>query len=191
MPSRKPDRSPRSETRTQEIREDGTWVYPAAQAGDKKIPEEFRDEMKAKGFHLRWIRFKLNGEADIKNIQKRVREGFMLVKADEVASYMPHIEILPKFGRLDETDLVVDGDLALAKIPLFKLRARQQYFGQVTKAKSDAIDQMLGKASVQGTPHMPIYNDSSSRVTTGGKPATGQRPSTTFADDAEVEMDLD
>ena len=114
-----------------------------------------------KGFRYRWIRAEVMGFSDTKNIQGRIREGYELVRAEEIenASDYPVIDE----GRYK--GVVGVGGLLLAKVPEEIVKSREEYFNNMTQDANDAIENDLMK---EQHPGMPINAERQSRVTFGG-----------------------
>ena len=113
------------------------------------------------GFRYRWIRAESVGFQDTKNVSSRIREGYELVRADEVenASDYPVVDE----GRYK--GVVGVGGLLLAKVPIEIAKQRQQYMTDRHKQKTEALDNDLMKEQDN---RMPINIDRQSRVTFGG-----------------------
>ena len=113
------------------------------------------------GFRYRWIRAESVGFQDTKNVTGRIREGYELVRSEEIenASDYPVIEDGKYKG------VIGVGGLLLARIPDEIVEARREYFEQQTQDRNDAIDNDLMK---EQHPSMPINNDRQTRVTFGG-----------------------
>ena len=113
------------------------------------------------GFRYRWIRAESVGFQDTKNISSRMREGYELVRADEVenASDYPVVDDGKYKG------VVGVGGLLLAKVPIEIAQQRQEYMSNKHKQKTEAIDNDLMKEQDK---RMPINIDRQSRVTFGG-----------------------
>ena len=113
------------------------------------------------GFRYRWIRAESVGFQDTKNISSRQREGYELVRAEEVenASDYPVVDE----GRYK--GVVGVGGLLLAKVPIEIAKQRQQYMTDRHKQKTEALDNDLMKEQDN---RMPINIDRQSRVTFGG-----------------------
>ena len=113
------------------------------------------------GFRYRWIRAEVIGFQDTKNITGRIREGYELVRAEEVenASDYPVLEEGKYKG------VIGVGGLLLAKVPEENAKQRQDYMTNRLQARSDAVDNDLMKEQDQ---RMPINVDRQSRVTFGG-----------------------
>jgi len=113
------------------------------------------------GFRYRWIRAESVGFQDTKNVTSRIREGYELVRAEEVenASDYPLVDE----GRYKGVGGV--GGLLLAKVPIEIAKQRQQYMTDRHKQKTEALDNDLMKEQDN---RMPINVDRQSRVTFGG-----------------------
>ena len=111
------------------------------------------------GYKYRWIRAETLGQADNKNLNARLREGFELVTADSSEQY-------PTIQEGKYQGVIGVGGLLLAKIPEEIVEERMAYFAQQTRDKEEAIANDLLK---EQHPSMPISKpDRQSRVTFGG-----------------------
>ena len=113
------------------------------------------------GFRYRWIRAESVGFQDTKNITGRVREGYELVRSEEIenASDYPVVEE----GRYK--GVVGVGVLLLAKVPNEIAKQRQEYMAQKHVDRSEAVANDLMKEQDK---RMPINIERQSRVTFGG-----------------------
>ena len=113
------------------------------------------------GFRYRWIRAEVVGYQDTKNITGRIREGYELVRAEEVenASDYPVVEDGKYKG------VIGVGGLLLAKVPEEIAKQRQEYMTRRHEDISDAVENDLMK---EQDSRMPINVDRQSRVTFGG-----------------------
>ena len=113
------------------------------------------------GFRYRWIRAEVVGFQDTKNISGRLREGYELVRAEEVenASDYPVLEE----GRYK--GVIGVGGLLLAKVPEEIAKQRQEYMTNRHQDRSDAVENDLMK---EQDSRMPINVERQSRVTFGG-----------------------
>ena len=113
------------------------------------------------GFRYRWIRAESVGFQDTKNITSRLREGYELVRAEEIenASDYPVIDD----GRYK--GVVGVGGLLLAKVPIEIAKQRQEYMSRRHSERSDAVNNDLMKEQDK---RMPINVDRQTRVTFGG-----------------------
>ena len=113
------------------------------------------------GFRYRWIRAEVQGFQDTTNITSRVREGYELVRAEEVenASDYPVLEDGKYKG------VIGVGGLLLAKVPTEIARQRQEYMTNRHRERSEAVNNDLMK---EQDSRMPINIERQSRVTFGG-----------------------
>ena len=113
------------------------------------------------GFRYRWIRAESVGFQDTKNIASRIREGYELVRAEEV-------ENASDYPVLDEgryKGVIGVGGLLLAKVPIEIAQQRQDYMTRRHAERSDAVENDLMKEQDE---RMPINVERQSRVTFGG-----------------------
>ena len=113
------------------------------------------------GFRYRWIRAEVQGFQDTTNVTSRQREGYELVRAEEVenASDYPVIDE----GRYK--GVVGVGGLLLAKVPEEIAKQRQAHMTRRHEDRSEAVSNDLMK---EQDSRMPINVDRQSRVTFGG-----------------------
>ena len=113
------------------------------------------------GFRYRWIRAETIGFQDTKNVAGRLREGYELVRADEV-------ENAGDYPVLDDgkyKGVIGVGGLLLAKVPIEIAKQRQEHMTRRHEDRSKAVENDLMKEQDQ---RMPINVDRQSRVTFGG-----------------------
>ena len=113
------------------------------------------------GFRYRWIRAEVVGYQDTKNVTGRLREGYELVRAEEIenASDYPVVDDGKYKG------VVGVGGLLLAKVPEEIAKQRQEYMTKRHEERSDAVANDLMK---EQDSRMPINVERQSRVTFGG-----------------------
>ena len=113
------------------------------------------------GFRYRWIRAEVQGFQDTTNVTSRQREGYELVRAEEVenASDYPVLEDGKYKG------VIGVGGLLLAKVPTEIARQRQEYMTNRHRERSEAVNNDLMK---EQDSRMPINIERQSRVTFGG-----------------------
>ena len=113
------------------------------------------------GFRYRWIRAEVQGFQDTTNITSRQREGYELVRAEEV-------ENASDYPVLDEgryKGVIGVGGLLLAKVPIEIAKQRQEYMTRRHAERSEAVNNDLMREQDK---RMPINVDRQSRVTFGG-----------------------
>ena len=117
------------------------------------------------GFRYRWIRAETAGFQDTKNITGRLREGYELVRSEEIenASDYPVVED----GRYK--GVIGVGGLLLAKVPEEIAKQREDYMQRQHEARNEAVEHDLMKEQDK---RMPINIDRQSRVTFGGTKKT-------------------
>ena len=113
------------------------------------------------GFRYRWIRAESVGFQDTKNIASRLREGYELVRAEEVenASDYPVLDEGRNKGGIGV------GGLLLAKVPIEIAKQRQEYMTRRHAERSEAVNNDLMREQDK---RMPIDVDRQTRVTFGG-----------------------
>jgi len=149
-------------SRQEETRANSHRDYTYTPPSEMDIPSELEEKFLDAGFKLRWIRFTLNGEEDYRNLGKKQREGYEFVTLDEVKG---HLSMVKEVDTKNHRNLVTVGDLALAKIPLYKSNARKKYFEGKAKELELAVKGELRQAS---NPKMdkltPVFDESTSKV---------------------------
>ena len=113
------------------------------------------------GYTYRWIRAEIVGQEDRKNVTSRLREGFDLVKAEEVDGFE-----LPTLDDGRHAGVVSVGGLLLAKIPNETRKERNAYFQARSQTQQDAVDNDLMKESDPASPILRPERKTS--VTFGG-----------------------
>ena len=113
------------------------------------------------GFRYRWIRAESVGFQDTKNITGRMREGYELVRSEDIenSSDYPVVEDGKYKG------VVGVGGLLLAKVPNEIAQQRQDYMTRKHEDRSEAVKYDLMKEQDK---RMPIDVDRQTRVTFGG-----------------------
>jgi hypothetical protein len=101
------------------------------------------------GFRYRWIRAESVGFQDVKNIQGRIRQGYELVRAEEIenASDYPVVEDGKYKG------VVGVGGLLLAKVPEEIAQQRQNYM----RSKAEGMDEAIKQRSYEGARQQDAY----------------------------------
>jgi len=122
------DRTPRDlETRAAEMR-------APAWAPANSLP----DPAPRPGVKFRWIRTSAGGQSDAINVARRLREGYVPVKAAD----HPELQILSdKDSRFP--DSIEVGGLLLCAAPEEQIKSRNEYYRTQTKAQMQAVDSQL------------------------------------------------
>ena len=116
-----------------------------------------------KGYVHRWLRATSMGYEDTGNMSKKLREGWELVRAEELIKQIGPNDY-PVMSSGTHEGVVGVGGLLLARIPEEIVESRKDYFRSKTKGQMDAVDHDLMK---EQRPEMPINIDRQSRVTFG------------------------
>ena len=116
------------------------------------------------GFKHRWLRAEAAGFQDSANMSKKLREGYELVRAEELTSQIGKHDY-PVISDGKHQGFIGVGGLVLARIPEEILVSRAEYFAKLTQDRMNAVDNDLMK---EQHPDMPINIDRQSRVTFGG-----------------------
>ena len=129
------------------------------------IPEMVQARFDNEEMSLRWVRISVKGVDDIMNVGKKQQEGWVFVTPDEVPE-MAITSFVREEGRY--LGAVCRGDLALAKKPTSKVKARQKFYEKKANEQMDAVNAQLMKNSDS---RMPISNTSKSVTTRGRQPS--------------------
>ena len=151
-----------NETRETETREE-EWTFEEPDA--LAIPDVVQARFDNEGMALRWIRISLKGQDDITNVGKKQQAGWVFVTPDEVPE-MAITSFVREDGRYQGA--VCRGDVALAKKPTAKVKARQKFYEKKSSDMMDAVNAQLMKSSDS---RMPISNTSKSVTTRGRQPS--------------------
>lgn len=125
-----------------------------------EIPNAVKQRFESEGYTLKWVRIKLKNDDDYKNIGLKLRDGWTFVTPQEAPEMSTGFQI----GESKLGSLVVRGDVALAKAPIEKIKAKKQRVRERTAAMTAAINANLMEHSDR---RMPITNSSVSRVSRG------------------------
>ena len=113
------------------------------------------------GFRYRWIRAEVVGFQDTKNVTSRLREGYELVRAEEVENSSDY----PVLEEGKYKGVIGVGGLLLVKVPKRSSKPEQDYMTNRHKDRNEAVENDLMKEQDK---RMPINVDRQTRVTFGG-----------------------
>ena len=113
------------------------------------------------GYEYRWIRESMMGQEDRANVSRRLREGWELVRAEELNGFE-----IPTLDDGRHSGVVSVGGLLLAKIPTETRNERNAYFSNRAQLQQDAIDHDLMQESDPSSPILKPERKTS--VTFGG-----------------------
>jgi len=138
------------------------WKEP----NELEVPESLVRRLKSEGFGTRWIRILLEGKPDPVNVMTKMREGYEFVRKDEAPEWVG----APAMDYGSHGNIIVIGDLALAKLPLDISESRTRQMAEKTQSLTDAINRQL-QENRRLNQAMPISNrGSSSKVYSGRTP---------------------
>jgi hypothetical protein len=132
-----------------------------------EIPDEVRARFKRDGYALRWVRVLIDGQEDLQNIAKRMKEHYTFVPKAEAPEIMNLDNRILKVGRDDLSELIIIGDLALAKQPSAWAQARRDYYDQKARNQEEGINNQL-RQDVKNT---KLDDESRTNVYKGRRPA--------------------
>ena len=116
------------------------------------------------GYKHRWLRADAGGFVDTANMSKKLREGYELVRAEELKEIIGDNEF-PVISEGKHSGVIGVGGLVLARIPIEIIKQRSAYFNRKSTDQIQAVDNDLMK---EQRPEMPINISRQSRVTFGG-----------------------
>ena len=109
------------------------------------------------GYKFRWIATHVLSQADPTNVSRKMRDGWVPVKAVD----HPELMLAPS----DKTGNVEVGGLMLCKIPEDRAEAMDEYYHQQAKSQRESVDNTFLR---QNDPRMPLFADRKSSTTRGG-----------------------
>ena len=116
------------------------------------------------GYGYRWIRAEVNGFLDKQNVYSSLREGYELVRLEELPE--EYQAMLPTVDEGKHAGVVSVGGLLLAKIPKETVEERNAYFRQKAKEQLSAVDNEMLRENAHST--MRIQSPERSSKTTFG-----------------------
>lgn len=119
-------------------------------------PSALPDPSPEPGFVFRWIATHVMGQADPTNVSKRMREGWVPVKAKD----HPELQLLG-----DKNGNVEIGGLMLCKMAKEEADARDAYYKQQSEMQMQSVDQTFLR---NNDPRMPLFSEKKTSTTRGG-----------------------
>ena len=116
------------------------------------------------GFKHRWIRTESVGFMDTGNVSKKLREGWVFVRAEEIKNELGDHDY-PVIQQGQYQGLIGVGGLVLARIPEEVVMERREYFRKITADQVKAVDNDILR---EQRPEMPVNIDRQTRVSFGG-----------------------
>jgi len=137
------------EERSEETRPDDAWWPASALPVPNPIP----------GWEFRWIRTSSLGQSDNTNVSRKMREGWIPVKAED----HPELKVMSDVGSRFKGNVEVGG-LLLCKIPEEEIKKLEAYMHKIAQNQMEAVDNSFMR---EENPVMPLIKDRSSRTTYG------------------------
>lgn len=149
------NRSPRSADSREKTAQRKPWA-PPSRLDAPPAPD---------GFKYRWIRSEVMGFEDKQNIYTKLREGYELVRKEELPE--EYQDTMPAVEEGRNTGVVGVGGLLLAKIPDETVVERNNYYRQRAKDQIEAVDNNMMKESAHSTMRFQ-QPERNTRVSFGG-----------------------
>ena len=118
------------------------------------------------GYEYRWIRAEVNGFQDKQNVYSKLREGYELVRLEEVPE--EYHALLPTLDDGKHAGVIAVGGLLLAKIPKETIEERNDYFRRKAQDQLLAVDNEMMRENAHST--MRIQSPERSSRTTFRQP---------------------
>jgi hypothetical protein len=109
------------------------------------------------GYTYRWIATHVLGQSDPTNVSRKLRDGWVPVKADD------HPELM-LVGN-EKTGNVEIGGLMLCKMPSDRVEAMSDYYNDQARTQMESVDNTFLR---QNDPRMPLFSERKSSITRGG-----------------------
>ena len=108
------------------------------------------------GYVYRWVATHIMGQADPTNVSRKMRDGWVPVKAAD------HPELMLEAN--EKTGNVEIGGLMLCKQPTEQAQARDDYFAKQAQNQMESVDNHFMR---NNDPRMPLFSDRKSTVSRG------------------------
>ena len=127
-------------------------------------PSTLPDPTPEPGYVYRWIATHMLGEADPTNVSKKMREGWVPVKAED----HPELQLLGNA----KTGNVEIGGLMLCKMSKEMAEARNEYYARQAQSQMDSVDNHFMR---NNDPRMPLFSDRKSSSSRGSGFGSGSK----------------
>ena len=118
-------------------------------------PSNLPDPTPEPGYVFHWVATAILGQADPTNVSRKLREGWVPVKAED------HPEMMLAGNPSGNIEI---GGLMLCKMPVEMFRARQEYYNNQAQGQMDSVDNHFMRNQ---DPRMPLYSEKKSSTTRG------------------------
>ena len=117
------------------------------------------------GFRYRWIRESMLGSEDRSNVSRRLREGFKLVRAEDLPEeWRDYMDCVDE-GR--HSGVIFNQGLLLAEIPENMVEERSAYYQGKTQDANDALDNTMFNETRGDNRYVKYDPERSTKVTFG------------------------
>ena len=113
------------------------------------------------GMTFRWVATHQLGQATHTNVSKRLREGWVPVKAED------HPELMVAGNASGNVEI---GGLMLCKMPTERVEARTEFYNRTAQDQMASVDNSFMRES---DPRMPLFRERNSTSTKGARFGTG------------------
>jgi len=114
---------------------------------------------KQPGYAYRWVRISTLNQIDQRNVSGKLREGWEPVAIEE----QPKLRFMADPNSRFKDNIEIGG-LLLCKTPVEFVQQRADYFADVTRKQTEAVDNNLMR---QSDPRMPLFQERRSSVSFG------------------------
>jgi hypothetical protein len=116
------------------------------------------------GYIHRWIRSEVNGFEDRQHVYGRLREGYELVRAEELP--VEFRDTLPTIEQGRHAGVVAVGGLMLARLPIENVQERNQHYSRQAREQLQGVDNNMMRENAHH--NMRIQSPERSSKTTFG-----------------------
>ena len=127
-------------------------------------PTSLPDPTPEPGYTYRWIATHVLGKADHPNVSRKMREGWVPVKAED----HPELQLFGDAG----TGNVEIGGLMLCKMSTEQAQARDDYYANQAQNQMDSVDNHFMR---NNDPRMPLFSDRKSTTSRGSGFGSGSK----------------
>ncbi len=116
------------------------------------------------GMTYRWIRTAMLGQEDRSNVSRRIREGWELVRLEELPAEWQHMSTT-EVGK--ETGIINNEGLVLGKMPTEMVDQRNEYYQQKNLDQVEALDNTVFNDSRKDGRYVKYNPQRDTKVTFG------------------------
>jgi hypothetical protein len=117
------------------------------------------------GYKYRWIRSEIQGFDDRQNVYTKLREGYELVRQEELPE--EYRDTMPAVDEGRNKGVIGVGGLLLAKIPEETVKERDSYYRQRARDQIEAVDNNMMKENAHSSMRFQ-QPERNTRVSFGG-----------------------